>query len=124
MSGANAIGTSISTPYSDPIQESARITQKVQLDIAELSREEPAVVSKDVYPAQEEISKIVENVNQFVREVSRKVSFTYDERSESPVIIVQNDETGKVIRQIPPEEMLKLMAKLEDVAGIIYHDKA
>ena len=30
-----------------------------------------------------------------------------------------NKETGKVIRQIPPEEMLKIAKRMEEMSGIL-----
>jgi len=124
MNPANEMPMSISTPYIDPVQESTTINKKIQIDMAEVSREDPTAIEKLVHPDEEDLPKIVSNVNQFVRDVSQKVSFTYDDRSDRPIIIVEDNDTGEVIRQIPPDEMLNLMAKLEDIAGIIFHRKA
>jgi len=35
------------------------------------------------------------------------------------VVKVINKETGKVIRQIPPEEMLKIAKRMEEMSGIL-----
>ena len=71
-----------------------------------------------------DFSKLISRVNKFVHSVSTKVSFRYDDRTGEQVILVLDQETGKVIRQVPPEEMLELIAKLRQIAGLIYHDKA
>ncbi len=125
MDTANAIPRSISKPYIDSVQGNTTINKNVHVDFAELSREEPIAVSKEVVNLVEaDLSGIVISVNQFVKDMGQKVSFSCDDRAENPVIIVQDNETGNVIRQIPQEEMLELMAKLEDIAGIIFHRKA
>ena len=33
-----------------------------------------------------------------------------------------DSETGEIIRQIPPREMLNLLKQLEEISGIIYHN--
>ncbi len=68
--------------------------------------------------------KLVSTVNNYVDSFSTKVSFSYDEHTNKPVIRVTDKETGELIRQIPKQEMLDLISKLEYVAGIIYHNKA
>jgi flagellar protein FlaG len=48
-----------------------------------------------------------------------RVGFTKDERTGRVVCRVM-DQEGEVIRQIPPEEMLELAAKMDEVAGLIF----
>ena len=45
----------------------------------------------------------------------------YDYENERQVILVKDSETGEIIRQIPPREMLNLLKQLEEISGIIYH---
>lgn len=72
-------------------------------------------------PVEVDFEKLTESVNKFVRSVGTKLSFTFDDRTSQPVILVKDRESGDVIRQIPPEEMLALAEKLEDIAGIIFN---
>lgn len=39
-------------------------------------------------------------------------------------VSVTDKESGEVIREIPPEEVLNLMAKLDEMMGILYDEKA
>ena len=39
-------------------------------------------------------------------------------------VSVTDNESGEVIREIPPEEILNLMAKLDEMMGILYDEKA
>jgi len=68
-----------------------------------------------------------------VRELGRKIqeqlnitnisiAFTpYGAKNEKVAIKVMDRETGKVIREIPPEEIQNLSAKLGQLAGIIFN---
>jgi flagellar protein FlaG len=70
-----------------------------------------------------EVKKIVNEVNSMIEQFSGKVSFSYDPETNQIAIQVIDKETGEVIRQIPPKEMMTLMEKMEEIAGIIYDDR-
>ena len=71
--------------------------------------------------SQTDITNLVASVNEYVRVFSTKVTFGYDHENERQVILVKDSETGEIIRQIPPREMLNLLKQLEEISGIIYH---
>jgi len=73
--------------------------------------------------AGEDAKKLVNEVSQIVNKFSTKISFTLDAESKHPMILVKDRETGAVIRQIPPKEMLELRKKMEEIAGIIYNGR-
>ncbi|MHB2155601.1 flagellar protein FlaG [Calditrichota bacterium GD2] len=70
------------------------------------------------------VEELVERANQYVKRFSTKISFYYDSERKISKILVTEKGTGKVIRQIPPEQMVDLMDKLEEIAGIIYNGRA
>lgn len=43
-----------------------------------------------------------------------------DEETGRSVVRVVNKETGEVIRQIPPEELLTLVARMRQLSGLIF----
>ncbi len=71
-----------------------------------------------------DFAKLASKVSTYVESFSTKVSFSIDERTDKPVIRVTDKETGELIRQIPEQEMLDLLSKLEYIAGLIYHKQA
>lgn len=77
-------------------------------------------------PVEEPESKVVEkavaDMNHQVEKFSTKVGFSLDKESNQFKIIVTDKETGKVIRQIPAEEILALSKKMEEIAGIIFDE--
>ena len=70
------------------------------------------------------IKKLVEMANQFVKRFSTKISFYYDPEHKISKILVTEKDTGKIIREIPPDQMVNLMDKLEEIAGIIFNGRA
>ncbi len=70
------------------------------------------------------VNKLVEMANQFVQRFSTKISFDYDPQRKTSKILVTEKDTGRVIREIPPGQMVDLMQKMEEIAGIIYNGRA
>ncbi|MCK4656397.1 MAG: flagellar protein FlaG [candidate division Zixibacteria bacterium] len=52
----------------------------------------------------------------------RRISLNYSIDDDSDCLVVQviESDSGKVIRQIPPEEILVLRQRLEELTGIIF----
>ena len=58
-----------------------------------------------------DVKRAANKVNDFVKQIDRNLEFSVDESSGRVIITVREPETGKIIRQIPPEELL-VIAKL------------
>lgn len=71
---------------------------------------------------EKDFNETIDSVNQYVEMFNNKVSFTIDNKSRE-IIHVYDNETGDLIRQIPPKEMIELVDKLEEIAGIIFNNK-
>lgn len=63
-----------------------------------------------------EIREAVSQVNDFIQRVQRDLSFSMDEGSGETIISVTDSESGKLIRQIPSEEVLALAGILKESA--------
>lgn len=69
----------------------------------------------------EETKKLAEQIQKYLSEINVSLSFDVDDKTHDIVVKVINRETGKLIRQIPPEELLKLRQKLEELVGVLVH---
>ena len=54
---------------------------------------------------------------------SKNLKFSVDEVTNRLLVIVSDKESGKVIRQIPSEAILKAAHSLESLKGLLYDDK-
>ncbi len=70
------------------------------------------------------VDKLVEMANRYVDRFTTKLSFVYDPDLKIPKILVKEKDTGKIIREIPPDQMVTLMKKMDEIAGIIYNRRA
>jgi flagellar protein FlaG len=79
----------------------------------------------------EQIETAVSQLSEFVQNNSRQLNFSVDEGSNKQVVKVTDTESGKVIRQIPSEEVLKLSERLQDLqtevgtaVGLLFNKQA
>ena len=97
-------------------------TTRTQSNSSNVNRGAANVVAinaqKSAKPAQEkapatstDVKQAAKQVNDFVKQLDRNLEFSVDESSGRVIITVREPETGKIIRQIPPEELL-VIAKL------------
>ncbi len=71
----------------------------------------------------EEAKKLAEKIEQYLSEMNVSLSFDIDDKTQDVIVKVINKETGKVIRQVPPQELLKLRQKLEELVGVLFNRK-
>jgi flagellar protein FlaG len=68
-----------------------------------------------------EAENIAKSMNQLASVFNTELSFSVDKDTHKTVIKVVDKGTGEVIRQIPPEETLRLMSKMKNVMGMLYN---
>ncbi|WHH61507.1 flagellar protein FlaG [Petroclostridium sp. X23] len=61
----------------------------------------------------------IEKANKAVQGINTSFEFSIHEKTREIMIKVLNKETKEVIREIPPEKTLDMVAKLWEMAGII-----
>jgi len=58
-------------------------------------------------------------LQEFMGEMNRSLQFQVDEDSGRDVIKVLDKDTGDIIKQYPSEEVLNLVSKLSETAGLL-----
>jgi uncharacterized FlaG/YvyC family protein len=71
----------------------------------------------------EEIQKDLEVINDQLKAMNRSIRFSIDEKSDDIVVRVVDRDSGEVIRQIPPESIVRLRDSMIDMAGLIVEKK-
>lgn len=104
------------------VKDFAKILEKKRIDVREESTLE--------FP-KKNVEKAVSDVNQFFQAEHRKLSFSVNEVTKNIVIEVKDAETNEVLRQIPPEYVVRLAEQLNELSsephgssGFLLQDKA
>jgi len=61
---------------------------------------------------------------EFAKAMNVRISFLVDQATGRTVIKVIDQETKEIVRQIPPEEMLRLVARMNHLLGVLLNHKA
>ena len=70
-----------------------------------------------------ELEKTIGNINKMLESMDTSLQFYVHKDSGRIVVKVINNKSKEVIREIPPEEILKLDAKIKETAGLIIDKK-
>jgi len=68
------------------------------------------------------VEKTVASLNAFVQLMDRNVSFEIDTESGRDVISVFEKGTKELIRQIPSEETLELLKRMDKMVGVLFSE--
>ena len=71
-----------------------------------------------------QVESAVSQISEFVQNLQRDLQFSVDEDSGRIVIKVIDSETNEVIRQIPPEDALRLARDLGSAGSLILKERA
>lgn len=75
-------------------------------------------------PSDRQLQDAVNRVSDLVRMMKRDLEFSVDEGTGRTVVKVVDAESGEVVRQIPPEEVLAVAENLEEVRGMLFRGTA
>jgi len=101
-------------------------TQPVDGTLKKLQREvdqqvQDAQEKRDIKP--EELQKLMEEVKRKFDMLSKYLKRDIDQELEIPVVKIMEKDTNRVIRQIPPDYLLELMKRIDQLLGLLMERK-
>jgi len=96
-------------------------TRKLGQDKKEAARELDKTSS---LMSSEKLQELTNEIQEYVKDLSISLKFELNDKTGDTVIQVVSQESGEVIRQIPPEDLLKLREKLLELQGALFEGKA
>jgi flagellar protein FlaG len=114
---------SIETTRSYPATHDLRITSEYPVETAENTEQNKKPLQKEGETA-EEILNSIEKINIQLESTNRSIRFNVDESTKDIVVKIVNKDSGELIKQIPPQEALRLKERLQDMLGLIIEEMA
>jgi flagellar protein FlaG len=102
VEGAGVGSLAVSRQESEPDREAVKSTSPLK---------------KDTRSA-EEVRRDVEAINEQLTLLNQSLQFRIDEDTRDVVIRVVDKDSGEVIKQIPPEEIMKLRRRLSEMSSL------
>jgi len=118
---SSSVGQNISSPQinqAQPVVDAELVKKVAAVEI------KPSNVRKESEVTQEVVEKAAAQIQSFVKEMGRNLSFTIDETTGYNVVRVINPETSEVIRQLPSEELLKIAKSMEQLNSVLINQRA
>ena len=112
-------------PQVPPVPENSSATE-VELSNRALHDNEERTAKEQQEQARKDIEKAAKEIDDRFQALGTSFSFgLYNDRKADTIVgQLKDKETGKVVKQIPSEEVLKLREKIKELAGIIFEDQA
>ncbi|MBG9997802.1 flagellar protein FlaG [Pseudoalteromonas sp. NSLLW24] len=104
------------------------LTERAVDDVNQMDKQNQQQLQKnqyDINPTEkqplerEQLEEMAQQLQDFMGEMNRSLQFKVDEDSGRDVIKVLDKKSGEVIKQYPSEEVLSLVSKLSESAGIL-----
>lgn len=73
---------------------------------------------------QKDIGDAVERIRTQMQALQRNLDFSIDDSTGHVVVQVIDGDSGKVVRQIPSEEILQLAERLDEMRSLLFEAKA
>lgn len=74
--------------------------------------------------------KVKDNVNEAIEKLrhageifNKRLDFHIDEETHRVVVKVVDTTTDKVIKEIPPEQLLQLVSKIQEMIGVLFDEE-
>lgn len=122
----NTVGGNTTTTNVSQLSDNAASHQSDQLVQAvksglELSKLEKQGVQISV--GDEQLIRAIDRAVKALQGPSTTLEMSVHEKTHQVMVKVLNKDTGELIREIPPEKTLDLVAKMMEIAGIIIDQK-
>jgi flagellar protein FlaG len=90
------------------------------LDIHGSGQQHDAPDQQKASLSDEEMASAVKELNAAMTVVNTNLSFSVDNITKQTVVTVTDAQTNEVIRQIPPEDMLRVSQRIAELLGVLF----
>lgn len=108
--------TSLKDIQAKPREKFDPLDTKSISQLTEFDKKEIPISEKIVIDA-------IEKANKAISGASRRFEFSIHEKTKAIMIKVLDSDTNQVIREIPPEKILDMVAKMWEMAGLIVDER-
>ncbi|USB32833.1 flagellar protein FlaG [Paenibacillus sp. YPG26] len=119
--GGNTTTSNVSQPSDNaPTNQSHQLVQAVKngSDLSKLEKQGVPISVGD-----EQLIRAIDRAVKALEGPSTTLEMSVHEKTHQVMVKVLNKDTGELIREIPPEKTLDLVAKMMEIAGILIDQK-
>ena len=79
----------------------------------------PQTTEADKGYTSDELEDVRQAINETLKDIRVQLEFSQAEETEDLIVKVVNPETEEIIRQIPPEAMVRMAKRMEEMTGLL-----
>ena len=99
--------------------QSPKTQEAVRKDIEQKAQESV----QETNLSQEELQKLLQEIRRKLDYMNRYLKIDIDDQLEIPVVKIFERDTNKLIRQIPPDHLLTIMKKIDEMLGVLLSER-
>lgn len=117
-------------PYRQTEIVNLQNTQTIQENIAKISNQnqndftEQTKNTQKVTVSQEELNKMMEEIKHKFSMIEKYLQIDIDEQLRIPISKIIDMRTEEIIRQIPPDWIVDILRRMEELRGVFYSKEA
>jgi len=115
---AGSLIQSLGVPAKQPVP--AELPQLPAADLGKGGRQVEAAMA----PTREAVQEAAKRIEEFVQSVGRALSFSVDSSTGRSILRVVDPQSGEVVRQLPPEEVLRVARAVDFMQGVLVNHRA
>jgi len=70
------------------------------------------------------VEQMAEQLNQALNQIDGKFSVSVDDATGMVVVRITDSQTGEIVKQIPPQQVLDANVSMEKIIGLLVNDQA
>jgi len=79
--------------------------------------------TQEVSVSKEELQRMLKEIARKLDYLSRYLKIDIDDQLEIPVVKILEKDTNRLIRQIPPDYLLELMKRIDEMLGVLINER-
>lgn len=111
------------TPNRPPEEAVQRRQEKPRADAGQSARHEPKQEGTSAKSLEQELAAAIELVNRALQTRNRSFEFSVHEPTKEIIVRVIDTKSNEVVKEIPPEQILDLVAKMWELAGLFVDER-
>lgn len=96
------------------------ISQSVKSGAENTGQVESDTVAVDLRISEDRLTDTIRSMKEYNGWGNFSINFEVDKETQTMVVKIVDRETGETIRQMPPDELLKLKLHMQEVLGLIF----
>ncbi len=105
------------------VRELERGLEATRKEIEEQAKKTVQEATSGHQIGKEELQKIIEEIRRKLDYLNRYLKIEIDDQLEIPVVKIFEKDTNRLIRQIPPDYLLELMKRIDQMLGVLLNER-